>query len=92
MSPQWTNTHGCSLNTLNPLNLTSARFLIWLHVQGSRAPVLAVDPPPQPPSLDIKMTLTWGLPLSHSPQSGKLYLANLGLPRNVYKVTSRLVL
>jgi len=53
--------------------------------QGSRAPVLAVDPPPQPPSLDIKMTLTWGLPLSHSPQSGKLYLANLGLPRNVYK-------
>ena len=61
-------------------------------VQGSRAPVLAVDPPPQPPSLDIKMTLTWGLPLSHSPQSGKLYLANLGLPRNVYKVTSHLEL
>jgi len=53
--------------------------------QGCRAPVLAVDPPPQPPSLDIKMTLTWGLPLSHSPQAGKLYLANTGIPRNIYK-------
>ena len=36
----------------------------------SRAPVLALDPPPHPPALDIKMTLTWALPLSHSPQSG----------------------
>jgi len=53
--------------------------------QGCRAPVLAVDPPPQPPSLDIKMSLTWGLPLSHSPQAGKLYLVNLGIPRNIYK-------
>ena len=32
-----------------------------------------------------KMTLTWGLPLSHSPQAGKLYLANTGIPRNIYK-------
>ena len=31
------------------------------------------------------MTLTWGLPLSHSPQAGKLYLANTGIPRNIYK-------
>lgn len=53
--------------------------------QGCRAPVLAVDPPPQPPNLEVKMTLTWGLPLSHSAQAGKLYLVNLGVPRNIYK-------
>ena len=53
--------------------------------QESRAPVLAVDPPPITPTLDIKMSLTWGLPLSHSPQSGKLYLVNLGIPKNIYK-------
>jgi len=47
--------------------------------------VLAVDPPPQPLNLEVKMTLTWGLPLSHSAQAGKLYLVNLGVPRNIYK-------
>merc|ERR1719245_1214229 len=53
--------------------------------EGNRAPVLAIDPPPHPPPLDIKMSLTWALPLSYSPQSGKLYLVNLGIPKNIYK-------
>lgn len=53
--------------------------------ESNRAPVLAIDPPPHPPPLDIKMSLAWGLPLSYSPQSGKLYLVNLGIPKNIYK-------
>lgn len=53
--------------------------------ESSRAPVLAIDPPPHPPTIPVKMTLVGGLPLAHPPEAGKLYLANLGIPKNVYK-------
>ena len=33
----------------------------------------------------VKMSLVGGLPLAHQPEAGKLYLANLGIPRNIYK-------
>jgi len=53
--------------------------------EACRAPVLAIDPPPHPPALEVKMTLVGGLPLHHPPEAGKLYLANLGIPKNIYK-------
>jgi len=53
--------------------------------ESCRAPVLSIDPPPHAPALEVKMTLVGGLPLNHPPEAGKLYLANLGIPKNVYK-------
>jgi len=53
--------------------------------EACRAPVLAIDPPPHPPALEVKMTLVGGLPLHHPQEAGKLYLANLGIPKNIYK-------
>jgi len=53
--------------------------------ESNRAPVLAIDPPPHPPAFPVKMTLVGGLPLAHPPEAGQLYLANLGIPKNVYK-------
>jgi len=53
--------------------------------EACRAPVLAIDPPPHPPALEVKMTLVGCLPLHHPPEAGKLYLANLGIPKNIYK-------
>merc|ERR1719147_596014 len=53
--------------------------------ESCRAPVLAIDPPPHPPALEVKMTLIGGLPLHHPPEAGKLYLANLGIPKNIFK-------
>jgi len=53
--------------------------------EACRAPVLAIDPPPHAPAFEVKMTLVGGLPLHHPPEAGKLYLANLGIPKNIYK-------
>jgi len=53
--------------------------------EACRAPVLAIDPPPHPPALEVKMTLVGHLPLHHPPEAGKLYLANMGIPKNIYK-------
>jgi len=53
--------------------------------ESCKAPVLAIDPPPHPPALEVKMTLVGGLPLRHPQEAGKLYLANLGIPKNIYK-------
>jgi len=53
--------------------------------ESQRAPVLAIDPPPHTPSINTKMALVSTLPLSHSKESGQLYLANLGIPKNIYK-------
>jgi len=53
--------------------------------EACKAPVLAIDPPPHPPAVEVKMTLVGGLPLNHPPEAGKLYLANLGIPKNIYK-------
>lgn len=52
---------------------------------ASRAPVLAIEPPPYEPPLPTRMTLMSVLPLAQPPQAGKLYLANLGIPNNIYK-------
>lgn len=54
---------------------------------GCSAPVLAVDPPPQPPAAPaVKISLLpGGMPLAHSDAAGKLYLVNLGIPERVYK-------
>jgi len=54
-------------------------------ISGCPAPVLALDPPPYAPTFPVKMTLVSGLPLPHPPEAGKLYLANLGIPKNIYK-------
>ena len=53
----------------------------WVKASCPRAPVLVLDPPPQPPPFPVKMTLLSGLPLLQPPEAGKLYLANLGIPR-----------
>lgn len=53
--------------------------------EARRAPVLAIDPPPHPPALPARMAVVGGLPLSHGKGAGQLYLANIGIPKNVYK-------
>jgi enhancer of mRNA-decapping protein 3 len=53
--------------------------------EGLKAPVLAIDPPPELPALNTRMTLVSLLPLAHPAQCGNLYLANLGVPCNVFK-------
>jgi len=54
--------------------------------EGLVCPVLALDPPACPPPLPTKMTLVpGGLPLAHHTTGGKLYMANMGIPRQVYK-------
>ncbi|XP_076267251.1 enhancer of mRNA-decapping protein 3 [Rhynchophorus ferrugineus] len=54
-------------------------------VNKNRAPVLALDPPPSgTPGIIPKISLIPVLPLPHSPNNGKLYLANLGLPVDVF--------
>ena len=61
---------------------------------GSRAPVLALDPPAQPPAagrsaplpaLDCKHTLGAALPLGYGPQQGAVYLCNLNVPAEVFR-------
>ena len=47
--------------------------------------VYTIDPPPHAPAFEVKMTLVGGLPLHHPPEAGKMYLANLGIPKNIYK-------
>jgi len=52
----------------------------------SRAPVLALDPPASgTPGVQAKYSLVPFLPLSHSTNNGKLYLANIGLPVDVFR-------
>ncbi|XP_067015635.1 enhancer of mRNA-decapping protein 3 isoform X2 [Anabrus simplex] len=52
----------------------------------NRAPVLALDPPPDgTPGVDTKFSLVPFLPLAHSPENGKLYLCNVACPQQVFK-------
>ncbi|KAF4531589.1 hypothetical protein B566_EDAN010055 [Ephemera danica] len=51
----------------------------------SRAPVLAIDPPPQGSGVQSKLSLVGALPLSHGAANGKIYLCNLGIPVNIYQ-------
>lgn len=53
--------------------------------EGLKAPILAIDPPPELPAFSTRMTLVGVLPLAHPAQCGKLYLANLGIPKNLFK-------
>lgn len=54
----------------------------------NKAPLLAVDPPATgTPGIPVKYSVLPILPLSHNPDNGKLYLANLGIP---YKLFSEL--
>lgn len=56
----------------------------WTH--QNRAPVLALDPPAiSTPGIVTKFSLVPVLPLSHSPDNGKLYLCNLGFPIKIFK-------
>ncbi|XP_037080781.1 enhancer of mRNA-decapping protein 3-like [Pollicipes pollicipes] len=58
---------------------------------GSRAPVLALDPPPAPPgraqlpAIDCKFTLGAVLPLGYAAQQGAVYLCNLNVPTEVFR-------
>jgi len=53
--------------------------------EGLKAPILSIDPPPEAPVLTTRMTLVTGLPLAHPTECGIIYLANLGIPRNLFK-------
>lgn len=54
-------------------------------VNSSRAPVLAIEPPSSgTPGISSKFSLLGALPLSHSPDNGRLYLCNLALPDRVF--------
>ena len=54
-------------------------------VNSNRAPVLAIEPPSSgTPGITSKFSLLGGLPLSHSPENGRLYLCNLALPIKVF--------
>ena len=60
---------------------------------GSRAPVLALDPPPPPSpppaaalaAIDCKYTLGAVLPLGYGAQQGAVYLCNLNVPTEVFR-------
>jgi len=52
---------------------------------GLKAPVLALDPPPEIPVLVPRMSLVGLLPLAHPAKCGQLYLANLAVPKNLFK-------
>lgn len=49
--------------------------------EARRTPVLSIDPPP---ALPARMAMVGGLPLSHDKEAGQLYLANIGIPKNVF--------
>ncbi|XP_034942378.1 enhancer of mRNA-decapping protein 3 [Chelonus insularis] len=54
-------------------------------VNSNKAPVLAIEPPSTgTPGILSKFSLVGGLPLSHSPDNGRLYLCNLALPNKVF--------
>lgn len=54
-------------------------------VNSNKAPVLAIEPPSTgTPGILSKFSLVGGLPLSHSPDNGRLYLCNLALPTKVF--------
>lgn len=65
----------------------------WLHyvvswANQNKAPVLSIDPciPNSKTELpNIKWAIAMGLPLIKSPTPGRLYLADLGIPRGVYR-------
>ncbi|XP_043228696.1 enhancer of mRNA-decapping protein 3-like isoform X2 [Amphibalanus amphitrite] len=59
---------------------------------GSRAPVLALDPPAPPPpaaaapaAIECKYTLGAVLPLGYGAQQGAVYLCNLNVPTEVFR-------
>ncbi|XP_063045314.1 enhancer of mRNA-decapping protein 3-like [Engraulis encrasicolus] len=56
----------------------------------NKAPVLTIDPPvsPQgqaPPAVEAKWSLCLGLPLALGEGAGRVYLCDLGLPRQVFQ-------
>lgn len=53
--------------------------------QNLKAPVLAIDPPPEIPVLVPRRSLVGLLPLAQPAQCGQLFLANLGVPKNLFK-------
>lgn len=58
---------------------------IW--AEKLRAPIIALDPPQEPhkPALNPKWSLSLGLPLKLSEFSGKMYLSDLAIPKQVFK-------
>lgn len=62
----------------------SKNLIDWIN--DNRAPVLALDPPINgTPGVITKFSLVPVLPLSHSPENGKIYLCNLGFPTDVFE-------
>lgn len=53
-------------------------------VSSMRAPVLAIDPPPDGTAFQSKWSLGLGLPLNLPPSCGQVYLSDLSLPKKVF--------
>lgn len=73
----------CALceDTENPKSYPS--LAEW--VNKNKAPVLALDPPSSgTPGIAAKISLLPVLPLPHSNHNGRLYLANLGFPVDIF--------
>jgi len=98
----WTKSAACLPSTPVDLVITALedhemwqqeRSQPWLKsvknwAEGSRAPVMAIDPPAgaEEPVLHVKVCLLPGLPLWHQYlSSAKLYMANLGVPKKIFK-------
>ena len=50
----------------------------------SKAPVLALDPPVDGGAVEVKWSLSLGLPLSYSEKCGQVYLCDLAIPTKVW--------
>ena len=72
----------CSQLAFQPWHRAAAA---WAN--ASRAPVLALDPPPAaaPAPIECKYTLGAVLPLGYGPQQGAVYLCNLNVPTEVFR-------
>ena len=57
-------------------------FTIW-----NRAPVLSIDPPVsgQEQAVEAKWSLSLGLPLPLAESAGRVYLCDIGIPRQVFQ-------
>ncbi|ENN78265.1 hypothetical protein D910_10007 [Dendroctonus ponderosae] len=74
----------CALSDDSDSPKSNSLLVEW--ADKNTAPVLVLDPPPSgTPGLSAKISLVPVLPLSYSSDNGKLYLANLGFPVDIFK-------
>ncbi|CAH0391462.1 unnamed protein product [Bemisia tabaci] len=58
---------------------------ISLWIQQNQAILLALDPPPDgTPGLVVHYSILPALPLTHSPNNGHLFLANINIPQQIF--------